>query len=125
MEIRNWEGEATRACQFLFSSFQFPVSIFATEDEMAKNLKLKCLTDDHIEKHGLDLCDKGKIGVFDGDELVGMADDIAGWQPKPSKKELSEIFASEVGMPGKSLAEIALVAKLVQEQPVDHFAALS
>ena len=90
-----------------------------------KNMKLKTLSDEHIEKHGLDLCDKGKIGVFDGDELVGMAEDIAGWQPKKSKKELSEIFASEVGMPGKSLAEIALVAKLVEEQPVDHFAALS
>jgi len=40
---------------------------------MAKTLKLKCLTDEHLEKHCLEPEDKGKIGVFDGEELIGVA----------------------------------------------------
>ena len=49
---------------------------------MAKSLKLKCLTDAHLEKHDLPDSHKGKIGVFDGEELIGVADAPEGWEPK-------------------------------------------
>ena len=103
------------------------------EKEMAKTLKLKCLTDEHLEKHGLAPEQKGKIGVFDGEELIGIADGPEGWEPKdgngdgPGKdgKKLAELFASEVGLPGKSLVDIAALVKRGTEAPQDQFAALS
>ena len=49
---------------------------------MAKSLKLKCLTDAQLEKHDLPAGHKGKIGVFDGEELIGIADGPEGWEPK-------------------------------------------
>ena len=49
---------------------------------MAKSLKLKCLTDAHLEEHNLPAEHKGKIGVFDGEELIGIADGPEGWEPK-------------------------------------------
>jgi phage I-like protein len=89
------------------------------ENEMAKSLKLKCLTDAHLEKHDLPASHLGKIGVFDGDDLLGVADDGPdGWVKKGNGdgngdgKKASEVFASEVGMPGKSPAEIAALVKL-------------
>lgn len=95
------------------------------ENEMAKSLKLKCLTDAHLEKHDLPKSHLGKIGVFDGDELMGVADDGPdGWEKKDGNGDGknasapdqtvqgSEVFASEVGMPGKSPAEIAALVKL-------------
>jgi hypothetical protein len=91
---------------------------------MAKSLKLKCLTDAHLEKHDLPAGHKGKIGVFDGEELIGVADDGPdGWVKKGDGdgpegldngegKKAAELFASEVGLPGKSLVEIAALVKL-------------
>jgi len=49
---------------------------------MAKSLKLKCLTDEHLEQHGLGPEHQGKIGVFDGEELIGVADAPEGWEPE-------------------------------------------
>jgi hypothetical protein len=49
---------------------------------MAKSLKLKCLTDAHLEVHHLPAEHRGKIGVFDGEELIGIADGPEGWEPK-------------------------------------------
>ena len=59
-----------------------PGSLSAKETTMAKSLKLKCLTDAHLEKHDLPDSHKGKIGVFDGEELIGVADAPEGWEPK-------------------------------------------
>jgi hypothetical protein len=94
---------------------------------MAKKLTLKCLGDADLEKDDLAAEHKGKIGVFDGGELVGMAEAIDGWKPKDEKdgKKLAELFAAGIGLPGKSLVEIAAAVKLGQEAPLDHFAALS
>ena len=52
------------------------------EGKMAKSLKLKCLTDEHLEQHGLGPEHQGKIGVFDGEELIGVADAPEGWEPE-------------------------------------------
>jgi hypothetical protein len=99
---------------------------------MAKSLTLKCLTDAHLEKHDLPASHKGKIGVFDGDDLLGVADDgPEGWVRKEdgngngNGKKASEVFATEVGLPGKSLVEIAALVKRGIEAPQDQFAALS
>jgi hypothetical protein len=98
---------------------------------MAKSLKLKCLTDAHLEKHDLPAEHKGKIGVFDGEELIGVADDGPdGWTKKDGNgngdgKNACEVFATEVGMTGKSLVEIAAMVKRGIEAPQDQFAALS
>jgi phage I-like protein len=59
-----------------------PESLSAKETTMAKSLKLKCLTDAHLEEHNLPAEHKGKIGVFDGEELIGIADGPEGWEPK-------------------------------------------
>ena len=99
------------------------------EKEMAKTLKLKCLTDEHIEKHGLEPELKGKIGVFDGEELIGVADGAEGWETKhgdgEDAKKLAEVFASEIGLPGLSMVDIAALVRRGFEAPLDHFAALS
>ena len=100
---------------------------------MAKTLKLKCLTDEHLEKHGLEPEHKGKIGVFDGEELIGVALPPEGWQPKDGEgdgdgkedKKLAELFATEIGLPGKPLVDIAAAVKRGREAPQDQFAALS
>ena len=96
---------------------------------MAKTLKLKCLTDEHIEKHGLEPELKGKIGVFDGEELIGVADFAEGWEAKHGDgedvKKLAEVFASEIGLPGMSFVDIAALVKRGIDAPLDQFAALS
>jgi phage I-like protein len=104
-----------------------------SEEKMAsKSLRLKCLTAADIEKHGLPDSHKGKIGVFDGDEHIGTAEWPDGWHipeadgdGEGNGKRTSEVFASEIGMAGKSLAEIAAVVKRGIEAPVHQFAALS
>jgi hypothetical protein len=106
-----------------------------------KNLKLKCLTEADVEKHGLPESHKGKIGVFDGDEHIGTAEPPEGWQgpADPTANEAAgadqgvpaQAFASEVGLPGKSLVEIAAMVKRGVEAveagfvPASSFAALS
>jgi len=108
-------------------------SVSAKEKEMAKSLKLKCLTDEHLEKHGLEPESKGKIGVFEGEELIGIADGPEGWEPEDGRREgdgkdgkkLAEVFAAEIGLPGKSLVDIAALVKRGAEAPQDQFAALS
>jgi len=103
------------------------------EETMAKSLKLKCLSEEHLEKHGLDPDYKGKIGVFDGEELIGVADGPEGWEPKDAdgdgdgedSQKLADLFATEIGLPGKSLAEIAALMKRGTEAPQDQFAILS
>jgi hypothetical protein len=115
-----------------------PESCSAKETTMAKTLKLKCLTDAHLEKHDLPAEHKGKIGVFDGEELIGVADGPEGWEPKDGNgdgdgngpagrdgKKLAELFATEIGLPGKSLVDIAALVKRGTEAPQDQFAALS
>jgi len=99
---------------------------------MAKNLKLKCLTEEHLERHGLGPEQKGKIGVFEGEELVGIADGPEGWEASAGKsgkdqdgQKLAELFASEIGLPGKSLVDIAALVKRGAEAASDQFAALS
>jgi hypothetical protein len=101
--------------------------------EMAKTLKLKCLTDEHLEKHGLEPEYKGKIGVFDGEDLIGVADGPEGWEPKDGNgdgdgqdsKKLAELLATEIGLAGMSFADIAAMVKRAMETPQDQFAALS
>jgi hypothetical protein len=113
-------------------------SLSAKENAMAKSLKLKCLTDAHIEEHDLPAEYKGKIGVFDDEELIGIADGPEGWEPKDGNgegegngpagrdgKKLAELFATEIGLPGKSLVNIAALVKRGTEAPQDQFAALS
>jgi hypothetical protein len=110
-----------------------PESCSAKEKHMAKTLKLKCLTDEHLEKHCLEPEDKGKIGVFDGEELIGVAPPPDGWEPKDGDRDgdgkdgqkLAELFAAEIGLPGKSLLNIAALVKRGQVVPQDQFAALS
>jgi hypothetical protein len=110
-----------------------PQSQYAKENAMAKSLKLKCLTDAHLEKHDLPAEHKGKIGVFDGEELIGVAEAPEGWEPKAGDgdangregKKLAELFAAEIGLPGKSLVDIAALVKRGQEAPQDQFAILS
>jgi hypothetical protein len=110
-------------------SVKKPESLSAKEKEMAKTLKLKYLTDEHLEKHGLAPEQKGKIGVFDGEELIGIADGPEGWEAKPGDgedvKKLAEALASEIGLPGMSFVDIAALAKRGIEAPLDQFAALS
>ncbi len=84
---------------------------------MAKSLKLKCLTDAHLEKHNLPASHLGKIGVFDGDELMGVAEaGPDGWEKKQDETEAKakacELFASEVGLTGKSLVDIAAMVSM-------------
>ena len=101
--------------------------------QVAKSLKLKCLTDEHLEKHGLEPEHKGKIGVFDGEELIGVALPPEGWVPKDREgdgngkeiKKLAELFAAEIGLPGKSFVDIAAMVKRGAEASQDQFAALS
>jgi hypothetical protein len=104
-------------------------SLLEKEKEMAKTWKLKCLTDEHIEKHGLEPELKGKIGVFDGEELIGVADFAEGWEAKHGDgedvKKLAEVFASEIGLPGMSFVDIAALVKRGIDAPLDQFAALS
>jgi hypothetical protein len=103
------------------------------EETMAKSLKLKCLSEEHLEKHGLEPEYKGKIGVFDGEELIGVADGPEGWEPKDAdgngdgedSQKLADLFATEIGLPGKSLAEIAALMKRGTEAPQEQFAILS
>jgi phage I-like protein len=110
-----------------------PESLSAKEKTMAtKTLKLKCLTAADLEKHGLPDSHKGKIGVFDGDEHIGTAEHPDGWHIPEAEgngdgdgTKSSESFASEVGMAGKSLVEIAAMVRRGLEAPVDQFAALS
>jgi phage I-like protein len=64
-----------------------PESLSAKENAMAKTLKLKCLTDAHLEKHDLPAEQKGKIGVFDGEELIGIADGPEGWEPTEAPQD--------------------------------------
>jgi hypothetical protein len=72
---------------------------------------------------------KGKIGVFDGEELIGVADGAEGWEAKHGDgedvKKLAEVFASEIGLPGMSFVDIAALVKRGIEAPLDQFAALS
>jgi phage I-like protein len=111
------------------SEFRIQNSLSAKEKEMAKTLKLKCLTDEHLAKHSLEPELKGKVGVFDGEELIGIADGPEGWEAKPGEgedvKKLAEAFASEIGLPGMSFVDIAALAKRGIEAPLDQFAALS
>jgi len=104
-------------------------SLLEKEKEMPKIWKLKCLTDEHIEKHGLEPELKGKIGVFDGEELIGVADGPEGWEATHGDgegiKRLAEVFASEIGQPGMSFVDIAALVKRGIEAPLDQFAALS
>jgi hypothetical protein len=104
-------------------------SLLEKEKEMAKTLKLKCLTDEHIEKHGLEPELKGKIGVFDGEELIGVADGAEGWEAKHGDgedvKKLAEVFASEIGLPGLTFVDITALVKRGMEAPLNQFAALS
>jgi hypothetical protein len=110
--------------------------------EMARTLKLKCLTDEHLEKHGLEPEYKGKIGVFDGEDLIGVADGPEGWEPKDGdgpppegfgpqggdgkdSKKLAELLATEIGLAGMSFADIAALVRRGMETPQDQFAALS
>jgi len=104
------------------------------EGKMAtKSLKLKCLTDEHLEKHGLGPEHKGKIGVFDGEELIGVAPPPEGWGPAAGEddgigengKKLAERFAAEIGLPGTSFVDIAALVKRGREAQLDQFAALS
>jgi hypothetical protein len=103
------------------------------EETMAKSLKLKCLSEEHLEKHGLEPEYKGKIGVFDGEELIGVADGPEGWEPKDAdgdgdggdSQKLADLFATEIGLPGKSLADIAALMKHGTEASQDQFAILS
>ncbi len=100
---------------------------------MAKTLKLKCLTEEHLEKHGLEPEHRGKIGVFEGEELIGVADSLEGWEPEgdngegkgTDNKTPAEAFASEIGLPGMPLADIADLVKRATEAPEDQFAVLS
>jgi len=110
-----------------------PESLSAKEKEMAKTLKLKCLTDEHVEKYGLGPEHKGKIGVFDGEELIGVAPPPDGWEPidgagdgdGENGKKLAERFAAEIGLPGTSFVDIAAMVKRGREAQLDQFAALS
>jgi hypothetical protein len=110
-----------------------PESLSAKENAMAKSLTLKCLTEEHLEKHGLDPEHLGKIGVFDGEELIGVADAPEGWEPREGNgdgigkdsKKLAELFAAEIGMPGMSSADIAALVRRGTEAPQDQFAVLS
>ncbi|MGA9057415.1 MAG: phage protease [Terriglobia bacterium] len=70
-----------------------PGSLSAKETTMAKSLKLKCLTDAHLEVHHLPAEHRGKIGVFDGEELIGIADGPEGWEPKDGNGD-SDGFAA-------------------------------
>ena len=100
---------------------------------MAKSLKLKCFSEGE---------NKGKIGVFDGEEMIGLAEFPEGFGPKngpaegdsgnrngdDGKNKMAGLFASEVGLPGKSLVEIAAAVKLGVEaglSPASSFATLS
>ena len=133
-EIHLCEVDGTRAFVSL-GQFHVPSpvnqdsSLLEKEKEMAKTLKLKCLTEEHIEKHGLEPEMKGKIGVFDGEELIGVADGAEGWEAQhgdgEDAKKLAEVFASEIGMPGMSFVDIAALVKRGIEAPLDQFAALS
>ena len=131
-EIHLCELDSMRAFVSL-GQLHVPGPVNQKEKEMAKTLKLKCLTDEHLDKHGLAPEQKGKIGVFDGEELIGIADGPEGWEPKDRNgdgngqdgKNLAELFASEVGLPGKSLVEIAAMVKRGTEGPQDQFSALS
>jgi hypothetical protein len=121
--------ESKRAADLKSRSALPGSSLLEKEKEMAKILKLKCLTDEHIEKHGLEPELKGKIGVFDGEELIGVADGAEGWEAKhgdgEDAKKLAEVFASEIGLPGMSFVDIAALVKRGIEAPLDQFAALS
>ena len=64
-----------------------PESLSAKENAMAKSLKLKCLTDAHLEEHHLPAEHMGKIGVFDGEELIGVADGPEGWEPTEAPQD--------------------------------------
>jgi hypothetical protein len=79
---------------------------------MAKSLKLKCLTDAHLAKHDLPAEQKGKIGVFDGEELIGVADGPEGWEPKDDNGDIDSFAAlSESIHDGKiNLAEAGKLA---------------
>ena len=98
---------------------------------MAKTLKLKCLTDEHLEQHDLAPEMKGQIGVFDGEELIGIADGLDGLESRPGSgdaedgKKLAQLLATEIGLPGVSVAEIAALVKRGTEAPQDQYAALS
>jgi phage I-like protein len=90
------------------------------DKSMLKQLKFKTLTDAHLEKHSLPASHKGKIGVFDGDELLGVSDDGPdGWVQKgdddEEKAKACELFASEVGMAGKALPDISAMVKIGQK----------
>jgi phage I-like protein len=110
-------------------SRESPGSLSAKEKEMAKTLRLKCLTEEHLEKYGLEPEHKGRIGVFDGEELIGIADAPEGWEPQggdgKDSKALAELFAAEIGLPGKSFFDIAALVKRGAEAPHDQFATLS
>jgi len=106
-------------------------SVLEKEKDMAKTLKLKCLTDEHLEKHGLAPEWKNKIGVFDGEELIGIADGLDGLESGDGSgdgedgKKLAELLAAEIGLPGMSFAQIAALVKRGTEAPQDQYAALS
>jgi hypothetical protein len=125
-----------------------PESSFRKENGMAtKSLNLRCLTAADVAKYGLPDSHLGKIGVFDDDEPVGTANWPQGWTGIPSGEgdtkacdvRSSEVagtlvgvaapdFASEIGLPGKSLAEIAALAKLgmdAAQSPSSTFELLS
>jgi hypothetical protein len=81
---------------------------------MAKSFRLKCLTAADVEKHKLPPDHVGKIGVFDGDEHVGTAAKPDGWDigdGNGNGAKSSEVFATEVGMAGKSVEEIAAMVR--------------
>jgi hypothetical protein len=102
-------------------------------DMAAKSLKLKCLTDADLDKHGLPASHKGKIGVFDGEEHIGTAEWPEGWQgPNDGDEEEGDgtaidaaAFASEVGTEGRPPAEIVARVNRGHEARQDQFAVLA
>jgi hypothetical protein len=77
----------SRKVEELNSSTLEPSTSHKGEKTMAKSLKLKCLTDAHLEEHDLPAEHKGKIGVFDGEELIGVADGPEGWEPTEAPQD--------------------------------------
>ena len=95
------------------------------KEKSMKSLKCKKLTDG---EH------KGKIGVFDGDEMIGLLELPEDWNsdgedgsgaaadtsedaPANRDRPPEEQFASEIGLPGRSLAEIAELVKFGLDAP--------
>jgi phage I-like protein len=89
------------------------------KEQSMKAFRLKKLTDG---EH------KGKIGVFEGDDLVGLAEMMPNDQAEPDeddKEKMRELFAREVGAEGKRLEEIAALVRLATNPPKSDVQVLS